>query len=276
VVELRSENVLAAPSRRLGGVVARYNGFSYRASPGGMHQGLPSGYLTMVVSAGPPIVVDRSAGIDGAGAFSELVAGLRSRPVPIRHYDDGCGVMVSLSPLGARSLLGVPASLLAGQVVHLEQLLGAAAGELSERVAEATTWPARFAVLDEVLHRLLTDRDDPPAEVCSAWRRLVRAGGRTRVDALAAEIGWGRRHLENRFRDELGLGVKEAARVLRFEGTVAALHGHPRRSLAAIAVECGYYDQAHLANEWRHLAGLSPTEWLRQDLRDPPPHLAAA
>jgi AraC-like DNA-binding protein len=275
VFELHSENALTAPSPALRGVIARYNGFSYRGSSGGVHQGLPSRYVTMVVSAGPPIVVDRSAWLEGDGAFFGLVAGLRSRPVAIRNQGEGSGVIVSLSPLGARRLFGgLPAGALAGRVVPLDELLGRAAIELQERVAEARTWPARFAALDETLHWLLTERVNPPVRVCGAWRRLVASGGQTRVDALATEVGWSRRHLERRFRDELGLGVKEAARVLRFERTVAALDQRPANGCAGLAAECGYFDQAHLANEWRRLAGVSVTEWLRQELRDPPPHLS--
>jgi AraC-like DNA-binding protein len=229
----------------------------------------------MVVSAGSPIVVDRSAGLDGDGTFFGLVAGLRSRPIGIRHFGEGSGVIASLSPLGARRLFGgLPAGALAGRVVSLDLLLGRAGIEVQERVAEARTWPARFAALDETLRRLLTEGAQPPVGVCTAWRRLVASSGQSSVDALATETGWSRRHLERRFRDELGLGVKEAARVLRFERTVAVLDQRPANGYAGLAAECGFYDQAHMANEWRRLAGVTMTEWLRQELRDPPPHLS--
>lgn len=272
---LRAGNVLRSPSPPLRGLVTGYNAFSYHGSPGGIHYGLPSRHLTVVISVGQPIVVDRSAGLDGDGAYRSLVTGLRSRPVPIRHRDQGSGVIVSLSPLGAGRLFGVSAGVLAGRVAHLEEVLGAAAVELSERVAEASGCQDRLAVVDQFLQRLLQDQAEPRAEVRAAWRRLESSGGRTRVETLATEVGWSRRHLENRFRAEFGLGVKEAARVLRFERAVAALARRPVASLAGIAVDCGYYDQAHLANEWRRLAGLPVTEWLHQELRDPPP-LAAA
>lgn len=271
VAELQAENVLAAPSPVLRGVVARYDGFTYRGSPGGVHQGLPTRHVTMVISTGQPIVVDRSAGLDGDDTYAGLVAGLRSKPVPIRHHDAGSGVIVSLSPLGFRRLFGAPAGALAGRVVQLEQLLGPTAAELQERAAAARDWPARLAAIDQTLYRLLQSPADPRPEVCDAWRRLVSSGGRMRIEALTAETGWSRRHLECRFREELGLGLKETARVLRFERTVAALGQHPAPALARIAVECGYYDQAHLANEWRRLAGMPVTEWLCQELRDPPP-----
>ncbi|MEV6626692.1 helix-turn-helix transcriptional regulator, partial [Amycolatopsis sp. NPDC051114] len=105
----------------------------------------------------------------------------------------------------------------------------------------------------------------PPPELGEAWRRMRGADGRVRVTDLAGEVGWSRRHLGERFRAELGLAPKQAARVLRFERAGRLLRqGHA--DLAALAVECGYYDQAHLTNEWRALAGCTPGTWIAEEL----------
>ena len=68
-------------------------------------------------------------------------------------------------------------------------------------------------------------------EVGWAWRQLLRAGGAVRVSALVAETGWSGRHLTSRFRTEIGLTPKAAARVIRFSRArhllVANPGGHP-------------------------------------------------
>ena len=71
--------------------------------------------------------------------------------------------------------------------------------------AAAGDWPARFAVLDEMLTaRLAGGPASPPSaaargevsgEVRHAWRRLLAAEGRCPVSRLAAETGWSERHL---------------------------------------------------------------------------------
>ncbi len=109
-------------------------------------------------------------------------------------------------------------------------------------------------------------------EIDWAWRRLIRSGGTARVSALAAETGWSGRHLTSRFRAETGLTPKTAARVIRFHRArhLLAAHvaaGEPVR-LADLAMTCGYFDQAHLAREFRALAGVPPSQWLAEEFRN--------
>jgi AraC-like DNA-binding protein len=114
--------------------------------------------------------------------------------------------------------------------------------------------------------RRLEDPPDPPSEVVRAWRRLIAAGGGVEIGELAADVGWSRRHLSEKFRAEVGLTPKVAARVLRFERARHLLAMPTRPALAAVANACGYYDQAHFTREWTELAGCTPTRWIADEL----------
>jgi transcriptional regulator GlxA family with amidase domain len=87
-----------------------------------------------------------------------------------------------------------------------------------------------------------------------------------RIEALASSLGRSRRYLSTAFRSEYGITPKQAARVMRFERASALLESG--RPIAEVAAACGYYDQPHLTEEWRGLAGASPAAWLTDDLRD--------
>lgn len=258
-----AESVVAEPAAPLAGLVRRYIGYRYEGFAPGVHLGLPSPSLTLVISLGAPLRLS-AAWQPGTPAadFATCVGGLHPRPVFIVHDGDQYGVQLELTPRGARSLFGLPAAELATRIVGLDELLGSAAGELADRLACAPSWPLRFAVLDEVL----TDRTHRPAavdpRVALAWRRVVGSGGAARVDEVAAEIGWSRRHLGQRFSREYGLTVKEAARVVRFERSKRTLQRGGLPTLADVAAACGFYDQAHLAREWNDLAGCPPSAWL--------------
>ena len=120
--------------------------------------------------------------------------------------------------------------------------------------------------VEGVLLRALSARVEIPSgarpETTEAWRRLESMAGRVEIGELATDVGWSRRHLTARFTDEFGVGPKQLARVLRFERSLGLLRRPQRPTLATIAAECGYADQAHMARDWRQLAGSSPSQWL--------------
>ena len=261
------EAVTDRPAPPLRPFVDRYIGYRQEGFAPGVHRGLPSRHLTFIVSLGDPVDI---AGMPDAAqrpaTFQAFVGGLHAAPATIRHDGTQVGVSIQLTPLGASALFGLPAGALAWSVVDLEDVLGRPAGELVDRLVEAPTWPARFAVLDDVLSRRLDEPAGPSPETVRAWDRLVASGGSLDVRTLASEVGWSRRHLSERFRVELGLPPKVLGRVLRFERARRLLEGPDRPSLAQVAAVCGYYDQAHLNREFRELAGCSPLQWLAEEL----------
>ncbi len=236
-------------------LVTRYVGYAQDDVTLAVHRGLPSRHVTLVISLAGPV---RMAGRSLQG----LVGGLHTSAVLIRQDRVQEGLQLELDPLGVRTLFGVTAAELSGEVADLAEF---GLGTLPDRLRELPAWGERFALLDDVLAARAVEPVASPPEVGEAWRRMRGADGRVRVADLAGEVGWSRRHLGERFRAELGLAPKQAARVLRFERAGRLLRGG-RLGLASVAAECGFYDQAHLTNEWRALAGCTPGTWIAEEL----------
>ncbi|WP_234327525.1 AraC family transcriptional regulator [Streptomyces sp. NRRL WC-3742] len=258
------EAVRARPGGGLGPYVAWYDGYRQRGVAPGVHTGLPSPYLTFIVTLDEPLVITGHPDpAQAAGSFVTLVGGLHTAPATITHEGAQSGVQIAVHPLAARALFGVPAGELAGIDVPAEEVLGGLALRLQERLREASGWAERFAVLDGALLGVARPSGRVPAEVVWAWEELRRSGGSVPVAELARETGWSARHLLERFRRETGLTPKAAARVIRFDRARRLLAaGSPRPLLAELAADCGYFDQAHLAREFRSLAGAAPSAWL--------------
>jgi AraC-like DNA-binding protein len=201
--------------------------------------------------------------IDGE-QIDSFAGGLSDRPIVIEHVGTSGGVQIDFTPLGARRCLGVPMDELTNRVIALEDVFGRAAPLLVERLHDARGWPERFALLDAALLRRLAIGPEPASEVAWSLQRLVAAEGRLAIGALAAEVGWSRRHLAARWRRDVGLAPKAVARILRFERAVRLLSRDDGGRLAEIAFDCGYADQSHLNREFRALAGSTPGEQLRR------------
>jgi AraC-like DNA-binding protein len=270
------EHCRRRPAEALRPYVAHYTGYRQRGVPPARHRGLPSPFLTLIITLDEPLVMlAHPDPRQRPGNFGALLGGLHSAPALIAHDGAQSGIQVALRPLGARALLGLPAGELAEIDVPAEAVLGGACTELRDRAWAAPGWPERFAVLDEILLRLAEPEltSAPAPEVGRAWRQLLASGGAMRITDLAAETGWSGRHLTSRFRAELGLTPKAAARVIRFDRArhllirQAAMPDHGHR-LADLAATCGYFDQAHLAREFRALAGCPPSQWLTEEFRN--------
>ncbi|GIG90774.1 helix-turn-helix domain-containing protein [Plantactinospora endophytica] len=258
----------AAPALRQ--YLAGYVGYRESGLPPGRHRGLPSPYLTLIVTLDDPLVV--LAHPDPAtppGRYDTLLGGLHTAPALIAHPGRQSGIQLLLHPLGARALLGLPAGGLAHADVDAGTVLGPFAAELRERLVGTDGWAGRFALLD----RLLTERLAPdtrlPPELLHAWRRLLTTGGGVPVAVLAEETGWSTRYLSRAFGVEIGLGPKRAARVVRFDRARRLLRRPPVAGrpgwLAEVAAATGYYDQAHLDRDFRAFAGCPPSRWLADE-----------
>jgi AraC-like DNA-binding protein len=258
------EYAQAKPSAALQPYVGFFSGYRQRGLAPATHRGLPSPYLTLIFTMDDPLdVAVHPDPHQPAGRYDALIGGLHLRPAVITHPGRQSGVQVALRPLGCRALFGMPAAELAGADLDAAVVLGApAVAEIRDRLCAAASWPARFAVVDEVLSRRLRPLSAGVApEVAHACRRLF--AGNAPIAAVAGEVGWSARYLTDRFRAEVGLRPKEAARVARFDRARRALR--PTARMADIAAGHGFADQSHLVREFRAFAGCTPSRWLADE-----------
>jgi AraC-like DNA-binding protein len=240
-------------------------GFRLRPAAGPLDlRSVPHPGLLLAVELGEqPLVV---AGADGGARHGSVAVGLSTRSLTVR----GSGLellQVRLSPVVAGSVLGLPPGELDGGVVGLDDLWGADAGHLRDRL-HAASWAERFAVLDAALVRRFEDGIRLDAETVRAWDLIVRSGGRLRVEDLVDETGWSRKRLWARFRAQLGLAPKRAARLARFDRAVHRLAAGV--DTARVAAEGGFADQSHLHRDVSAFAGTTPrglvgSPWLEVD-----------
>lgn len=274
--EVLNDHAWHLPAPGLRQLVDSCIGYRLAAWDTARHRGLPSPGLTLIFTLDEPLVLATHPDpAQPPGSYDAVLSGLHTTPVSVVMDRPQAGIQLSLSPLGARRLLGRPAAELAGLDVRAGDVLGRQVDELLDRLRCADGWAEQFAVLDQGLLALASragDRDEVSPEVRYAWRQLLRTGGTAGVRELAAETGWSDRHLRARFRAETGLGPKAAGRVIRFtrarsELARRAAAGAPL-DLAGLAAACGYFDQAHLDRDFGQLAGCPPTTWLAEEFRN--------
>ena len=192
-----------------------------------------------------------------------VVAGPATRPVAVPAMPGQPRFGVRLRAGGIEAALGVPAEALRDLDVPVAELWGRGA---QERVARAAERGAREGVA--ALAELVTERarDEAPDRLVreAAWRlRSPKA----RLPVVAAALGIGERQLRRRFDRTIGYGWRTFARVQRFQRLLLAHERFGGESLAWLAAEAGYADQAHMTREVRRLSGRSPSSLLSEGPR---------
>jgi AraC-like DNA-binding protein len=259
---------IAVPREQASMCVTRYVGYEENGAAARRRE-VPRAGITLVLSLGPQMRV-RSIDEASPQTVTSFAVGLHRRASITEHDGVQQGIQVDLTPTGAFSLLGVPMHELADRVVPVDAIVDRFAQEVGNRLASAQSWPERLAVVDRAVNAAVAAGPRAYPEIDWAARELARRRGRGNVGDLAGAVGWSGRHFNARFREQVGATPKFVARLMRFEHAVELLmatNPSGARSLTDIALQCGYYDQAHLNNDFREFAGRTPSEYVAGELR---------
>ena len=223
----------------------------------------PDGCLELVIHAGDGF----RARIDDGEPYTQpdrLVVGQMVRPVTLEATGRVDVWGVRAHPWGAGLFFDGPVSHLTGRIEHA----GDVAPDLSNALADAVLDRAGDdAFVVDALCRVLAGRaraTAAPDPLCAGAAARLLASPAASIARLAARSGLSERQFERRFLAGVGLTAKTFARIARFQRVVGLLDGAPE-TLAAAAIEGGYYDQSHLARDVRAFAGSSTSLLLQRD-----------
>jgi AraC-like DNA-binding protein len=189
-----------------------------------------------------------------------VVSGAYSRAFAVETRVHASIVGVHLKPGGAASLLGISAGELANTHVELEALWGRRSVELRDRLCEAANSSQRFRILEQALIGSLSRSPGVRREVAFALDKLCAPG--VEVGDVARHVQLSHRRFIELFTEQVGMTPKRYARVQRLQRALRLVTAQGAPAWAHVALDCGYFDQAHLCRDWVELTGSSPTEFL--------------
>lgn len=183
-------------------------------------------------------------------------SGLRRQARIMRTSAGGGVVIARFREAGAAEFLAEPLHELFGTTLDLASVIPASALErIRQQLAEAPSDEARIQLVDDfLLQRRRAHR--PDHVVACALAALQQSAGRLRIEPLARRLGLGRDRLEKRFRAAVGTTPKHHASLLRLHRAIQLQRSG--RPLSEVALDAGYFDQAHLTRDFRALVGSSP------------------
>ena len=162
---------------------------------------------------------------------------------------------------GAKSFLGAPADEFTNDDTPLEAVWGSQAGELRERLLAAASPEDKLRALESGLQRRLRQAVAARAEVSFALQAFQAAPNVVSVAEVTRKTGLSRRRFAQVFREEVGVTPKLYCRIRRFQQAIRQIGMGTEVRWADVALDGGYFDQAHFVNEFRSFSGINPSTY---------------
>jgi len=174
-------------------------------------------------------------------------------------------VGIAFAPGGFARFAGDAVDQFSNRTIDLADIWGGSAHDLRDRLRELESPQEKVCYVERFLRTRFADSvpagSDRRPEVRYALRQFVGTPGVATVRDVARQIGWSERRFSQVFREAVGLTPKTWCRVQRFQRAVKQLHAEREVRWAELALECGYYDQSHFANEFRAFSGIDASTY---------------
>ena len=225
--------------------------------------GLPGAQVQLLVRR-------RDSDSSGVDAY---VIGPRSRVTRKAIVNRHPALAVRFRPGAARIFIGVPLCELSDQVLPIEELWGDDGVRMREAIAGTYDLGVQVHVLEHALlarvPRGYSSGDTSTHTVRRAVRLLEHARDFPTVTSLARQLGISERGLRRAFNDAAGIAPKTYLRILRFRSALRVAQASATPRWSDVALDAGYYDQAHMIDEFRDFVAATPTTLLKEIAGDP-------
>jgi len=199
------------------------------------------------------IVVCRT---DPTASFSTRIVGTMTRPLvdTLQGTVDFLGIR--FSPGGFSHFFDQPAADFTDQLIPLEKLSGTSV--LSRTIAQT---PHMTEVLLHLETFLQQKRLNDPCDVhlAEVFSGIETSAWMSTLAQFAQQAHCSERQLRRKFYDHIGVSPKMFCRIARFKQALKALRQSARKPLLDIALDAGYYDQAHFIHDFRRFYGNTPS-----------------
>ncbi len=223
---------------------------------------IPTTNIELMFHYKNPFVSQKNSG-PAASQPRSFMSGLKNDFVDVSTNGDSGVIAVSFYPFGACNFFRFPMLEIEDKTADLSDIDNAGFILIEEQLYESRNLHERIALIE----KYLLTRFRP---VASYDLRLMKEGlrllnsrkGQLEIQSLSSHLCLTEKSLQRKFNTFIGKSPKKFARIVRFQEIIRCLSENSNRSLTEIAMDNGYFDQAHFIRDFKSLSGFSPKEFL--------------
>lgn len=233
------------------------------SAPSGQGQRFLAEGLEFTFNLAEPIDIENSKGAVNTMVESGIT-GPMIRPMKLKPKGAVNLFGICFRPGGSYPFFKIPAHELVDQSPDVSDFWGSEGRKFVDRIHnDCFTTESRIEAISVYLSNLLRRNLRDDAAINAAIEFIDNFKGRITIDDLARYLGMSCRHLERKFKARIGMTPKQLCRNIRFKHTYKKIEASQLDNWVDLALTCGYYDQAHLINEFKYFTGISPAEYFK-------------
>ncbi len=193
------------------------------------------------------------------------LSGARKKLLSIDAGGQNDSMMIVRLKFGAAyNIFNIPQEELTDKVYEADLILGSPFEDLRTKILEAHFVETKIQIMEDFIFARCVGVIDLPPVVTFAFHQLVHSPSNTSIKLLADQSGYSHKHFISLFKKHAGMSPKEFLKVMRFQRVIREIETYGSIDWTRLALDCGYYDQAHFIKEFKNFSGFSPEQYLSQ------------
>lgn len=209
----------------------------------------------------PQFIYDNSSLKEIQACHHVWASGLRTEPITIPAGNKSEMMVISFKKGKAAPFFPFPMEEIADSVVDADLVWGTDFGLLREQVLSTPDISERFRIVEDFLIREFQSQMAVNPCIAYAIGEMTSRPDAVSIARMNAQIGYSQKHFAEMFRRHVGVTPKAYLKIMRFQKAVTEIDRTSDPDWGQIALECGFYDQSHFINDFKHFSGFTPDHY---------------
>lgn len=171
---------------------------------------------------------------------------------------------IKFRPGGFHPFVNLPVSSFTDHTFRVHEVFGEEAGRLEGEILSLADHAAMVASAERFLRGRMPEPDEVARLIAEIVYSIMADRAITKVENLAARLGVSARSLQRTFSRYVGVSPKWVIQRYRLHEAAEQLsEAGPEVDWAKLALDLGYFDQAHFIKDFKAIVGESPAEYVR-------------
>lgn len=190
-------------------------------------------------------------------------SGLRTEPITIPSGTGSSMMVIAFKKGMAAPFFPFPMDEIRDSVVDADLVWGRDFAHLREELLATKEIDTRFKMVESFLLKKFRLTLELNPCVAFAIAEMTERPDSLNIARMNQRIGYSQKHFTEMFRKNVGVTPKAYLKLMRFQKAVKTIDAASLIEWDMLAQDCGFYDQSHFINDFKHFSGFTPDEYAK-------------